>query len=138
MPNTFEYCLKYDDIIVFKEIFHNDEKNAKWSPFEWSREPKSLDLLSFSGFFFGSLQCFKFLLINDFQINDDIRSNVAYSGNYDIYHLCNQVNTEIYMQACLASEFCRLYMLEFFISKDVYWLTRIAIFFFISPRRMAI
>jgi len=117
LPNTFEYCLKYDDIIVFKEIFRNDGKKAKWSPFEWSRKPKSLDLLSFSGFF-GSLQCFKFLLINGFQINDDIRSNVICSGNYDIYYICNQVNTEIYMQTCLASEFCRLDMLEFLISKD--------------------
>jgi len=112
LPNSTEYCLKYDDIKVFKSKFDLNERKAKWSPFEWSYKPKSLDLLSFSGFF-GSIHCFKFLLLNDFEINKNVISSIACSGNSDIFHLCQ------YGESCssdclfMASKFCHLDTIKF-------------------------
>ena len=62
LPKSIEYCLKYD---VFEEIanFEILNQESKWSPFEWSNKPDFLDYLSISGFF-GSIRCFKHLLMN--------------------------------------------------------------------------
>jgi len=88
LPLSIEYCLKYDviDVLQDMEIFN---QKAKWSPFEWSNKPKYLDLLSFSGFF-GSVKCFKHLLMNDFEINDHVLSMVVCSGCLDLFHFCRK------------------------------------------------
>ena len=111
-PNSTEYCLKYDDIKVFQSKFDLDEYEAKWSPFEWSYKPKSLDLLSFL-IFFGSIQCFKFLLLNGFEINKNVLSSIACSGNSDLFHLCQF--GESCSSDCLfmASKFCHLNTIKF-------------------------
>jgi len=71
LPSTVEFCLKYDDLLSFKDNNFIDQTVAKWSPFEWSYEPKYFDFLSFSGFF-GSIKCFKFLMMNGYEINDRV------------------------------------------------------------------
>ena len=83
IPSSIEYCLKYDvidDIVVFD----NFNPIAKWSPFEWSNEPNYLDLLSFCGFF-GSIKCFKHLLMKKHKINNHVLSNVVCSGCLDLF-----------------------------------------------------
>ena len=89
--STLEYCLKYDDINIFRDIKISDHIDAKWSPFEWSRKTDSLDYLSFSGYF-GPIMCFKYFLMNGFDISDEIKSLVVCNGSFDLYHLCNEKN----------------------------------------------
>ena len=67
LQSSLEYCLKYDvinNLVVFDKL----NQSAKWSPFEWSYKPEYLDLLSFAGFF-GSIKCFKHLLMRELKIN---------------------------------------------------------------------
>ena len=84
--SSIEYCLKYDvidDLVGFENYF----QEAKWSPFEWSNKPLYLDLLSFSGFF-GSVKCFKHLLIRGFKIKENVISMFVCGGCFDIFQLC--------------------------------------------------
>jgi len=110
LPSSIEYCLKYDvidDFIVFNLV----NNTIKWSPFEWSVKPQYLDILSFSGFF-GSIKCFKHLLLKGFQINENVLSMAVCSGCLDLYHLCQRQSVSP-KQACKASEFLQLPLLVF-------------------------
>jgi len=113
LPLSIEYCLKYDviDVLQDMEIF---DQEIKWSPFEWSNKPKYLDLLSFSGFF-GSVKCFKHLLMNDFEINDHVLSMVVCSGCLDLFHLCQIQQSFTDDDIFMASEFFHLPLLVFMI-----------------------
>jgi len=117
VPYSIEYCLKYDDIEKFEniEVFN---KEPKWSPFEWSIEPDFLDFLSFSGFF-GSLKCFRYLLMKGFEINDNVTNMVICSGCLDLFHLC-QANRLIPNDSIFHSiKYCHLSLLAFFIENGV-------------------
>jgi len=113
-PSSIEYCLKYDDINVFWNIQENKPKKARWSPFEWSRKPDSLDLLSFSGFF-GSIRCFKQLLLSGFAMNSMVKCQIVCSGSFDLFHLCNEVSLSISDCMCYASEFYQFSFLLYFL-----------------------
>jgi len=123
LPLSIEYCLKYD-VIYDLVVFDNLNQEAKWSPFEWSYKPKYLDFLSFAGFF-GSIKCFKHLLMNGFEINKNVLSMVVCSGCLDIFHLGQQFSSIECL--CKASEFFHLPLLVFMMengsdinSKDIY------------------
>jgi len=110
--SSLEYCLKYDDVDSFRNFNILNQTLCKWSPFEWSLKPESLDLLSFSGFF-GSINCFKHLLMNGYEIDDKVRSLVVCSGSIDLFHLCNEgmfFSTECLFEAC---SHCQLSILNF-------------------------
>ena len=114
LPSSIEYCLKYDDVDVFKTINIYNHKYAKWSPFEWSTKPKSLDFLSFSGFF-GSIKCFKFIMVNGNMINADVLASVVCSGSFDLFHCCLNEQSPSADCLCKSSEFCHLSLLSFMI-----------------------
>ena len=114
LPSSIEYSLKYDDVICLRDMSIVSTKECKWSPFEWSSRPKYLDLLSFSGFF-GSIQCFKHLLMNGFVISDKVFSMVVCSGCLDLFHFCQGqriLSTECVCNAC---EFLHFPLLVFMI-----------------------
>ena len=113
LPSTIEYSLKYDGIDDFI-IFDNYNQKAKWSPFEWSYEPTYLDLLSFSGFF-GSIKCFKHLLLKGFQISENVLSMVVCSGCIDLFHLCQGQQFITSDSLFKASEFSHISLLVFLI-----------------------
>jgi len=119
LPSSIEYCLKYDDISIFRDLSINERKLCTWSPFEWSRKPQYLDLLSFSGFF-GSIHCFKFLLLNGYQIDDRVKSIIVCSGSSELFHFCHQKNCMILQGLFNAARFCRKDMLSFFIDNGAY------------------
>jgi len=112
-PSSIEYNLKYD---IIDELWEYKflEQEAKWSPFEWSNKPNSLDLLSFSGFF-GSIKCFKQLLLNGFNVNEKVLPMVICSGSLDLFHLCQGPRFISSKNACKASEFSQLSLLNFMI-----------------------
>ena len=111
IPLSIEYCLKYDMIDDFTSV--NDlNQDAEWSPFEWSNIPKYLDLLSFA-VFFGSIKCFKYLLMNEFEINEEVISMVACSGCFDLFHLCQGQKFAINESFVKASIFFHLPLLVF-------------------------
>ena len=113
LPSSIEYCLKYDviDDLVKLNILNQE---AKWSPFEWSTKTEYLDLLSFSGFF-GSINCFKFLLMNGFEINDRVLSMVVCSGCLVLFHLSQGQQFFTAKAFCKACEFFQLDLLVFMI-----------------------
>jgi len=111
LPSTIEYILKYD-VIDDLYTFNILNKEAKWSPFEWSFKPKYLDFLSFSGYF-GSIKCFKNLLMNGCQINKRVISMVFCNGSLDLFHLCQDHEFLSINRACFASEFFHIALLDF-------------------------
>lgn len=83
-----EFSMKYDDLSSLIQLeTYNTIEYAKWSPFEWSERPNSLDVLSFCGIF-GSIKCFKYFLENGYSINKSITENVICGGSFDLVHLC--------------------------------------------------
>ena len=66
-----KFLFKYDEFedLESMTLKYYNKKECEWSPFEWSMKPKSSDFLSFSGFF-GSLKCFKVLMLSGFVINE--------------------------------------------------------------------
>ena len=119
--SSIEYCLKYD---VINDLLNIDNLNkiARWSPFEWSYEPKylcsrnffrePLDLLSFSGFF-GSIRCFKHLLMKGLEIKENVLSNVVCGGCFDLFHICQVQKFVTPKNVCNALEFFHLPLLVF-------------------------
>ena len=111
LPSSIEYCLKYDvidDLVVFDDL----NQEARWSPFEWSDKPDYIDLLSFSGFF-GSIECFKHLLMKGLEINDFVLSNIVCSGCLDLFRLCQEQQFITPNLICKASEFCHIPLLVY-------------------------
>ena len=116
-PSSIEYCLKYDvidDFVAFEDlvVLDNLYQKAEWNPFEWSFKPEFLDFLSFSGFF-GSIKCFKHLLMKGFEIMEGVISMVVCSGCIDLFHLCKVQQFLTPKSVCKASEFCHLPLLVF-------------------------
>jgi len=111
LQSSIEYCLKYD---VIDDLLSIDSFNQKirWSPFEWSFKPEYLDLISFAGFF-GSIKCFKHLLMNGFEINENVLSMVVCSGCLDLFHLCQGQQFLTYESVCKASKFFHIPLLVF-------------------------
>jgi len=108
-PSSIEYCLKYDLINI-----DNLNQKAKWSPFEWSNKPQYLDLLSFAGFF-GSIKCFRHLLMKGLEINENVLSMVVCSGCLDLFHICQGQDFLTPNLVCTVSVFFHLPLLDFMI-----------------------
>jgi len=111
LPSSIEYILKYD-VIDDLSVFGNLNQEARWSIFEWSYKPKYFDLLSFAGFF-GSIKCFKHLLMNRLLINENVLSMVVCGGCFDLFHLCHGQHFLTPNLVCQASEFFRMHLLVF-------------------------
>ena len=79
--------MKYDFNEGLKDFNIDNDQEAIWSPFEWSRMPSNLDLLAFS-VFFSSSKCFKYLMMKCLSINDNVCLSVICSVSMDLYHLC--------------------------------------------------
>jgi len=114
LPSSIGFCLKYDDIDVFRDITINNQSEIKWSPFEWSFKPFYQDLLTFSGFF-GSINCFKHLLMNGCVIHDYIRSIVVCSGSADLFRICSENFSYLPESLIFSAIFSRLQLLNYFI-----------------------
>jgi len=113
LPSSIEYCFKYD-VIDDLARFDNLNQNIRWSPFEWSYKPEYLDMISFAGFF-GSIKCFKHLLLKGFEINEYVFSMVVCSGCFDLFHICQGQELSAPNLVCKASEFFHLPFLVFLI-----------------------
>jgi len=118
LSSSIEFCLKYDEIDVLKSILsvvpNMYQNTLKWSPFEWSKRPDSLSLLSFSGFF-GSIRCFRQILMSGFVIDDYSRESITKSGVSDLFQQCNCVSYDLVPLVKAASESCQLGLLRFLI-----------------------
>jgi len=121
-PTSIEYVLKYDDIDHLKDYISDigsfAENEAKWSPFEWSMKPKHRGYLSFSGHF-GSVKCFKQLIMCGFLIDDGVIENVIYGGSNDLIHLCIAESNNLYCLAKCASAYCRMSFLSYLINNKI-------------------
>jgi len=113
LQSSIEYCLKYDVIDDLLSI-DNINQEARWSPFEWSNKPEHKDLLSFSGFF-GSIKCFKHLLMKGFEINENVLSMVVCGGSFDLFHICQGQQFLTPNLFCKAAQFFHQPLLGFLI-----------------------
>ena len=73
-----------------------------------------LDLLSFAGFF-GSIKCFKHLLIKGFEINDNVFLMVLCGGCFDLYHLYKVHQFETQKHVIQVIKFFHLPLLSYMI-----------------------
>jgi len=111
-PGTIEYCLKFDDISTFRSFLPLKAENIRWSPFEWAKRPDSIDLMSFSGCF-GSINCFKHLLLNGYNIKHDVMLHVVQGGNLDMFRLSYKEYSDSEEFMIKSIEYCHLHLLRF-------------------------
>jgi len=113
-PSSIELSLKHDRLEDMQNLFikRPEITNCIWSPFEWSKEPSSLDYLSFSGFF-GSIKCFRFLLLSNFLINEQVICNAVCGGSIEILNQLIDLNFGFNSFINEASCFHHLHLIEF-------------------------
>jgi len=118
LPSSIEYCLKYDKFEEIECMIVNNpnKRECKWSPFEWSEKPKSLDFLSFSGFF-SSIKCFRVLLLLDFVINDQVVCSVVCSGSMELFNFVSHHNQTSFSLLYEASRFFNLSIVEYLVNQ---------------------
>ena len=118
VPNSIEFCLKYDDLEVLKShsisFKNNNGQIGKWNPFEWASKPSSMYYLAFSGYF-GSLKCFKQLLMIGYSIDDQVRNQAICNGSISIFHFCNDQNPYPNELIHYAAKFCQINMIKYLI-----------------------
>ena len=116
--SSMEFCLKYDIFEEIESLIMNnpDKRECEWSPFEWSEKPKSLDFLSFSGFF-GSLKCFRVLLLSGFVINKLVVSNVVCSGSRELFNIVSDLRLESFSGLHESSRFVHLSVVEYLVNQ---------------------
>jgi len=91
---TIEFNLKYDlidEMGSFLVSTNVSDSKAKWNPFEWSFPPRSYDFLSVCAHF-GSINCFRILLLNGCRINGDLFCSSVFGGSCEIINLVSTYN----------------------------------------------
>ena len=112
---SIEYSIKYDDLNMLKYFtslpsFQKDQQ-IDWGYIEWSSKPHSLSMISVSAFF-GSINCFKYLMLNGFSINLAVARSAVRGGNFDIIHECHHHVQDISSCMIDASSFMRFDVFE--------------------------
>ena len=115
---SMEFCLKYDlcEEIDRRMINNPNKRECEWSPFEWSEKPKSLDYMSFCGFY-GSIKCFRVLLLSGFVINELVVSEVVCSGSMELFNIVSDHIQKSYSHLHEASRFFNLSIVEFLVNQ---------------------
>ena len=87
--DSIEYSIKYDDashlLVLMNDPLFNLNTRFKWCPFEWSYAPNSMKLIDVSAYY-GSINCFKQLLLLGSQISIQTINCVYSSGVFDLIH----------------------------------------------------
>ena len=102
------YSLKYDDLNGLKDLY-NDSKTVidslvSWTNFEWSYYPKNPTSLIVSAHF-GSIKCFKFLILNKAKISPSVVPQAIYSGWFELIHINQEYFNSNFKWLKFASEF---------------------------------
>jgi len=115
--SSMEFCLKYDQFEEIDKLLMKNPnlKTCRWNPFEWSEEPKSLDLLSFCSFY-GSLKCFKVLLKTVLDINEHVARGIVCSGSKELFNYISNFNFECFSFIHEASRFAHIRVIEYLIN----------------------
>jgi len=120
--SSIEFSMKYDDLEALNAYLSDpsisNQNDCSWNPFEWAENPESLDFLSFCGYF-GSINCFKRLMMNGLQITQSTMENIVCSGNIDLFHIgCDVKNhgTRLLMKA---AEYGWNHMIDFLVEQKV-------------------
>jgi len=117
---SMEYCLKYDQFEEIESIMikNPNKRECEWSPFEWSEKPKSLNFLSFSGFF-GSIKCFRILLLLGFVIDDLIVCNDVSCGSRVLFKIVFDLHFKNFSFIHEASKFFHLSVVEYLVNQNI-------------------
>ena len=112
---SIEYSLKYDNIEQLEEFDRNPtfsfDQKLNWSPFEWSQKPRSTLMLDFCCYF-GSIKCFKFLLVNGCRISGFTLYNAICSGSTELINLCSDSLRENDLSLYYSSKYCHMSIME--------------------------
>ena len=108
-PNTISYFLFNDDISGLQDyvskvpnIDFNEPIKIKWIPYETLNFLRNIPLNIFEhSILFGSLKCFKFILLQDeVKITEDCTSLAAASGNSEIIHNLEHKDCKFDKECC--------------------------------------
>jgi len=118
LEHSIEFCLKYDLFNEIESLMVNypNKRECKWSLFEWSQKPISLGFLSFSGFF-GSLKCFRVLLLSGFVVDNQVARDVLFSGSRALFNLIWDLRIQNYSYLHEAARFVHLNIVEFLVNE---------------------
>jgi len=104
------YAIKYDDVEKLKEIYEQPSfkhlPSIDWSTFEWAKDPNTTDFWAITAYF-GSLKCFRYLLMNKKCPQGFTTSYAIMGGNLDIIRLCEYPQM-VYSQYINVSIKCRM------------------------------
>ena len=96
-----------DEVLKQKSLNLQSDFYVYPSDFEYITilNKKAITLLDYAAFF-GAVKCFKFLLMNYFEITNDIFKYAICGGNFDILKICEQNNCKIDEDSLL---YCMIY-----------------------------
>ena len=118
-PSSLEYCLKYDDDLSISEqnidLSKYIDREYEWSIFEWSKKPLSRNYLAFAGFF-GSVRCFRKMILIGFCVDIHIAIDSISSGSNDIYHMLKLISNRQFLKN--AVEFCHIPLMQYLIDQE--------------------
>ena len=105
--NSIIYFIKFDDLEKLqKNTIDNFNwiENFEWSIFEYLTKPSSINLLNIAARF-GSLNCFKFILLQNFSIDNNTIISSIYSNNIDLIDLTlkSEIHVENILSHCVLS-----------------------------------
>jgi len=105
--NSLEYIIKYDDVSGLLNKLSNPlmDEHLKWTPFEWSKKPSSLSMIVFAAHF-GSIHCYKVLLMNGYKVSEHVLKSIVFSGCHDMLHLLNKNTFDCQYMITNAIEYC--------------------------------
>jgi len=90
------YVLKFDVVESLHDLLDNIDlttQKIEWSPFETTMQPFTLFYISFAAHF-GSLKCFRLLLLNNNVQDGYFLAESIHGGCYEIFHYCYSFNND--------------------------------------------
>jgi len=114
------WMIKYDDEDMLLQKSSSPSFNWKekivWSPFEWSFQPFSKQILAVAAHF-GSLKCFKQILLHIDQISQPIFLSSISGGNNEIIHICSSSINDSFGIYSASLQYRRYELFDWLISK---------------------
>jgi len=119
---SLEYSIKYDDDKTLSNLLNDPcfdkKKGFDISNFEWTIMTDCPSLISASAFF-GSINCFKLLLLNGFDIDEQTKVNCFASGNTDLIHMLGPLSADILQTTLVISQkYCHSSLYEWLIESS--------------------
>jgi len=120
--NSIEYFLKYDDLESLKVENNLNNYKIAWSPFEWTADYRlfidgDINLLGFCGYF-GSIKCFRYLIINGYLYHENDLPFILCGGNHEIINIIAVSPMNLCSNLKFACIFCHLDLIKYILEQE--------------------